>query len=283
MPDLFDLVSKWWKQILALVILTLITTAVVVYTAPKKYLGVATALPAPTFATDKRGVFGENVETLYPGLGTSDDLDFVLGTSKLDTVYNAVAEQLGLTDYYAIDKSEKNAVRKAGSILKGRTRVIKSDYGELKVKVWDASAEKAADMANAVMEKLQQIHQDVQTVNNDIMLQNIKKQYETSQAEYQRLHDSLLSAPASSADRNILEAKEKSLIDQVQEYEKLLSQYNLMVTAKPQALIITERASPALWPDKPKPKQTLLAAAVLSIFFGFLLALIFERRRMVKQ
>src|SRR6185503_16779743 len=115
MPDIFDLIAKWWKQILGLVIVTVIVTAIVVFTMPKKYLGMATALPAPTFATDKAGVFSDNLQILYPGLGTSDDLDMILGTAHLDTVYTAVAADLSLADYFGIDKADPERNKKAGS------------------------------------------------------------------------------------------------------------------------------------------------------------------------
>jgi uncharacterized protein involved in exopolysaccharide biosynthesis len=283
MPDLFDLLARWWKYILGLMILTLLITWIVVANAPKKYLGVATALPAPTYATDKAGVFSENMQTLYPSLGTADDLDMILGTSKLDTVYTAVSQQLNLMDYYGIGKDDKDAARKAGWILKERTRVIKSDYGELKVKVWDADPDRAADMSNGVMERLQQVHQEVQTANNAMMLSNIEKEYQDIQSQYQRIHDSLTHMDITAGNAQILTAKQNSLIQQVQEYEKLMSQYSLMVNAKPQALVITERAVPGLWPDKPRPKQTLVAAALFSLLFGLLAALILERRRMQRK
>ena len=278
MPDIFDLIAKWWKHILAFVIVAVIATAIFVYTTPKKYLGQATALPAPTFATDKAGVFGENLQILYPGLGTSDDLDMILGTAHLDTVYTAVAADLDLADYFGIDKADAERNKKAGSVLKEKTKVIKSDYGDLKVKVWDGDRQKAADMANGVMNRLQLIQQDVQTANNAAMLEKIKEEYATKQSEFEKLTDS-----SKNATNQMAVSKRISLMEQLQQYEKLQNEYQLMVNAKPQALIIVEKASAALWPDKPKPKETLIAAAVLSLIFGLFAALVLERRRMAKK
>jgi uncharacterized protein involved in exopolysaccharide biosynthesis len=271
MPDVFDLFSRWWKQIIGLIIITLVVTAIVVFSTPKQYLGAATALPAPTYASDKAGVFSQNLQVLYPSLGTPDDLDMILGTAHLDTVYTAVAKRLGLAAYYSSGNGN-DADRQAGSVLKEKTKVIKSDYGELKVKVWDADKNKAADMANAVMETLQQIHQDVQAANNSIMLAKIREEYGNRQTEYKQMRDS--------SSKDALEtARMNSILEQLQQYEKLANEYQLMVNAKPQALVIIERASPALWPDKPKPKETFIAAAILSFFFAVLLALVLERRR----
>ena len=100
MPDIFDLSKRWWKQILAVIIASLLVVGTVTYLKPKKYLSVATALPASSFASDKSKIFNENIQALYSALGTPDDLDMIVGTAKLDTVYLAVTDQFNLFDHY---------------------------------------------------------------------------------------------------------------------------------------------------------------------------------------
>ena len=282
MPDIIDLFLRWWKQIFLLVIIASVATAVIVFLIPKKYSGVATALPAPAYANDKTGVFSQNLQGLYSALGSPDDLDRIVGTARLDTVYNAVAGQLNLAAYYRINKNDTEAIQKAGRILKKRTRVIKSDYGELKVKTWDCDRNRAAGMSNAIMEKLQLIHQDVQTAGNTMMFAKISDEYTGKRVDYQKLVDSLQHTN-SAALADLLSIHKASLLQQMQEYEKLLNQYKLMIEARPQALIIIERATPALKPDPPGPIQIIIAAAVLSLFFGFLAALVLERIRLMKK
>jgi uncharacterized protein involved in exopolysaccharide biosynthesis len=277
MPDLFDLMWQWRKQILLLVLTTLIVTTVIVFVVPKRYLSVATALPASSYATDKTSVFSQNLQTLYSTLGLPDDLDKMVGTAHLDTVYRYVIAQLDLTDHFGLNKTDADAIAKAGLILKKHTRVIKSDYGELKVKVWDVDRDLAANLANAIMEKIQQIHQDIQTVNNSVMLAKINEDYQKKKIDFERLTDSIHADNASTVE--LATAQKSSLLQQVQEYEKLLNQYNLMVDAKPQALIIIERATPAVAPDRPKPLEAIIAATILSFFFGLLTALILNKRK----
>ena len=281
MPDIFDLVFRWWKQIVSLVTITLVATTIIVFLIPKKYLAVATALPASSYSTDKTGVFSQNMQSLYSALGTPDDLDMVLGTAHLDTVYCAVADQFDLIKYYHIRNSDSNSVRKAASVLKKRTRVIKSDYGELQVKVWDHDRDRAATLANAIMEKLQQIHQDVQTKNNTVLLSKINDEYVQKKLDYQKLSDSSGRARDQST-TDLLSAQRSSLLQQMLEYGRLLDQYKLMVNAKPQALIIIERATPPLKADKPKTIAVITGATVLSLFFGLLAALVLERRKATK-
>jgi uncharacterized protein involved in exopolysaccharide biosynthesis len=281
MPDLFDVFFRWWKQIFLLMIITAAASAIVLFFIPKKYIGAATALPAPTYAADKTGVFSQNLQGLYSAFGSTDDLDKFLGTARLDTVYIAVAEELNLAKHYDI-KGGTSSLKKAAFFLKKRTRVIKSDYGELQVKVWDTDRNLAANMANKIMEKLQQIHQDVQTANNARMLSKINEEYEEKKLEYQKLSDSFQHAN-NTAIAELLSTQKTSLLQQIQEYGKLSSQYKLMVDARPEALIIIEKATPALKADKPEKLQIIIVAAVLGLFFGFLAALVLEKRRMMRQ
>jgi uncharacterized protein involved in exopolysaccharide biosynthesis len=278
MPDLLDLMWQWRKQILLLVVTTLIVTTTIVFLVPKRYVSVATALPASSYATDKTSVFSQNLQTLYSTLGLPDDLDKMVGTAHLDTVYRYVIAQLDLTDHFGLNKTSVNAVAKAGLILKKHTRVIKSDYGELKVKVWDVDQDLAANLANAIMEKIQQIHQDIQTANNLMMLAKINEDYREKKIDYEKLTDSIQKSTNGST-AELMTAQRSSLLQQVQEDEKLLNQYNLMVNARPQALIIIEKATPALAPDRPKPLEAIIAATILSFFFGLLTALILNKRK----
>jgi hypothetical protein len=105
MPDIFDLIKNWWKQMLAVVIASVLVVGIITFLKPKEYLSVATAVPASSFAADKSTVFSENIQALYSSLGTADDLDLVIGTAGLDTIYLAVAKQLNLRDYYKISEN----------------------------------------------------------------------------------------------------------------------------------------------------------------------------------
>ena len=278
MPDFFDLMWLWRKQILLLVLTTFIITTAVVFLIPKRYLSVATALPASSYATDKGSVFSQNLQNLYSTIGLPDDLDKIVGTAHLDTVYRSVIAQLDLTDHFGLGKADPNAIAKAGLILKKHTRVIKSDYGELKVKVWDVDRDLAANLANAIIEKLQQIHQDVQTMNNSTMLVKINEEYLKKKIDYERLTDSIQHA-GTTPTADLLNAQKSSLLQEVQEYQTLLNQYKLMVDARPQALVIIERATPAVAPDQPRPLQAIIGATVLSFFFGVLTALALNKRK----
>jgi len=247
----------------AVVLFSVLTIGIITFLKPRQYLSVATAVPASSFAADKSKIFNENIQALYSTLGTPDDLDMVVGTANLDTVYLAVTDGYNLFDHYKVSEKGVAARTKAASLLRSNSKVMKSEYGELKVKVWDTDKDLAPQLANAIMDKLQAIHQNLQSAGNEATLKGLI----TGKEKLQRQVDS-----ASLEKKTVLQ-------NQVQEYDKLIGQYQLMVDSKPPVLITVEKAKPSNWPDRPRRLQIMLATAVLSLLFALLAALILERRK----
>lgn len=269
MPDMFDLFKHWWKQMLAVIIASLLVVGTVTYLKPKKYLSVATAVPASSFASDKSKIFNENIQALYSALGTPDDLDMIVGTARLDTVYLAVTDQFNLYDHFKMQEKGEAARSKAASLLKKNTKVMKSEYGELKVKAWDTDKNLAPQLANAIMEKLKAIHQDLQNAGNLATLQGLISRKE----KLQQAADSTMNTVENTTRRK----------EQISQYEKLIGEYQLMVDTKPPVLITVEKAKAAAWPDQPKTVQLLMATAVLAFIFSLLAALVLERKKTAVQ
>jgi uncharacterized protein involved in exopolysaccharide biosynthesis len=265
MPDITDLIKKWWKQMLGVVVLTLLAVGIITFLKPRQYLSVATAIPASSFASDKSKIFNENIQTLYSTIGTPDDLDMIVGTASLDTVYFFVTDQFNLFDHYKIAEKGTAARTKAALLLKKNTKVMKSEYGALKVKVWDTDKNLAPQLANGIMEKLQSIHRDLQSAGNEATLKGLLSGRTKMKAR--------LDSAATS-----LEMK-SSISGQLQQYEKLIGEYQLMVDSKPPSLIMVESAKSSQWPDRPKRLQIMIAAAVLSLLFSLFAALLMERRK----
>lgn len=270
MPDIFYLLSKWWKQIVAMVLLALLAVATVVFIKPLKYLSVATAVPASGIASDKSRIFSKNIEALYSNLGSSDDLDVIVGTGQLDTIYLAITDEFNLYDHYKIKGSLGKIRMKSARLLKENTEVQKSGYGELKVKVWDTDENLAPKLANALMDKIQSVHRDIQSASNTIALNSLK-------SGLQKIKDSLqsITTPGRTTDTSGVSL----LKGQLQQYQQLIGEYQLMVDNKPPSLLVLEKARVAMKPDKPKRLEILVATLFLSFLFALAVALILERRK----
>jgi len=150
---------------------------------------------------------------------------------------------------------------------------MKSAYGELKVKVWDTDKNLAPQLANAIMDRLGAIHTELQSAGNEATLKGIRSGKKKIQGQL----DSITGTAEPLMERR------KSLEEQVRQYDKLISEYQLMVDSKPPVLIVVENAKPTNWPDRPRRMQIMIAAAVLSFLFALLAALVSERRKIAKN
>jgi uncharacterized protein involved in exopolysaccharide biosynthesis len=282
MPDIFYLISKWWKQILVVVLLSLLASAIITFLKPRQYLSVATAVPASVVATDKSRIFSGNIESLYSNLGSPDDLDMMVGTAELDTVYLAVTDQFNLFDHYKISNG-KNIRRKTAELLKKYTRVMKSGYGELQVKVWDTDKDLAPQLANAIMSKLEAIHRGLQNANNQQALQSLQKTIREIQINIDSiniLHNSTVLTEQTAEPYAI---HRKVLLSRLEEYQKLAGEYQLLINSGSEVLLVVEKARPAAWPDKPDWVKIMIAVTLLSLLFALLVALVMEKRKTALQ
>jgi uncharacterized protein involved in exopolysaccharide biosynthesis len=266
MPDLLLVFSRWWRWIAAFTLLATLLAAIIAALLPKKYVSVATALPASSFGSDKGAVFNTNNQQLYSALGTPDDLDRIIGTARLDTVYMAAVDALNLAAHYGF--GDENARDHAVQKLKRHTAVNKSEWGELKLKVWDRDRNVAAQAANALLKALQQLHQDLQNKSNQVVLQKLKEAYTTLRGEDTSVKNSTPST-----------AVRTTQSSQAPVYEKLLSEYSLMVAANPPALLVVEAARPALYPDTFEKTASVVVTAFAALLFSVLLALYTEGKR----
>ena len=277
MPDLFFVFTRRWKLIILITIVATLLALGAAMISPKKYLSVATALPANSVLSDKARIFNSNVQSLYSDIGTADELDKIEGTATLDTIYIKTSKDYNLAGHYLIADSGES-IYKAAIELKNNSRISRSAYGELKVKVWDKDRNLAAALANSLLQNLQFLHQHLQNQGNSIVLQRIKEDYAAKRKLYQQLNDSVHSR--SSAENNdIFKAELGGLMDQIQQDDKLIGQYQLALNTNPQVLLTVENARPSLWPDKPKVLETVLLTFFASFLFSYLISLLLESKK----
>ena len=229
-------------------------------------------MPVNSLTADKARLFNKNIEGLYSEFGSADELDRFEGTGKLDTVYMASAKELNLQTHYNIDSSGESWY-KAALRLRKNSRVAKSAYGELKVKVWDKDKNKAALICNTLLQKIQTIHQGLQNRGNLLILERLKENYES---QWRSIYGDTLRSKAADAD---VRFDNTIQIEQLHQYQRLINEYGIAVVTNPPTLLVVEHGQPAMRHDKPKTLQVVLLTFFASLAFTVLLAVFMESRK----
>lgn len=297
MPDIISVTGRHWKLIFLLTLLAIVVALIATLLSPKLYLSTATALPANSALNDKARIFNTNIEALYPSLGLPDELDKIEGTTKLDTLFIAMATDFQLATHYGLQ--DNDALYKAALKLQKNSAINRTAYGELKVKVWDKDKVMAAALANSFLQKLNEFHKYIQNANNAMVLQKIKDDLAAKEKEIAALEESKLGTVSStdvyqnkasidSIRKNFVEPEIRfknmnsaASADEIKEYRRLINQYELSLKTTPDVLIIVENARPALKWDKPDMLQNIAFTFFASLLFSFLLALFIDSRNKV--
>src|SRR5439155_6277416 len=137
----------------------------------------------------------------------------------------------------------------------------------------DTDKNLAPQLANAITDKLQAIHQDIQNSNNISSLKSLQSGKEKMQTHIDSISRFLQQGDITSVSAEKYMSRRTALAEPLQQYEKLIGQYQLMVDNNPPVLVIVERARPASWPDKPAKLPLLIGTLVLSFLFSSALAL----------
>lgn len=238
---------------------------------PRFYLSVVTALPANSNTFDKARIFNPNVQHLYSTLGAADELDRFLGTASLEVLYGNLVKKYNLTTHYKLtgEYAENKAVKK----LIKNVRVMRSEFDQLKIKVWDKDPQFAATLANAFLEELQQLHLQLQNKSNATVLAALKENVAVMEKEL------VLNDTAQQEIEAVKILQRKGLEEQLYQQQKLIREYSLAIATNPPVLLVVESARPAVKWDKPDIGKTLVLVAGASVFFGILLALFLEMRK----
>ena len=296
MPDLIGIVFKRWKSIALLTIAATLLALIISILLPKEYLSTVTAVPANSSLSDKARLFNNNIEALYPELGTTDELDRIEGTARLDTIYLSVAEKYNLVKYYGINQDEK-AMYHAAIKLKKQTDIRRGAYGELKVKVWDKEPMQAANLANAVFNELNSIYQQAQTTNNTKVLAKLQSVLSLKQrsldsfnhiiSSYEIGNRKVIPPTGNFADSGTGKSPNYQTVttnltilrQEIAEYQRIIPQYQMALNTSIQPLIAVENARPSFYTDRPKVLRTIIFAFTAALVFSILLSVVTENRK----
>lgn len=258
MPDLFQLLQRRGRFLVTVLLFTWVGTGLVLWLMPPLYKSESTSIASSVVASDPARLFNPQIQHLYSPLGSSDQLDLLVGSGKLDTVYRPLVRQFKLIDHYSISGTDVKAFQKAVKKIKKRAEVYKSDQGELKVRVWDQDPALAAALANALTAQLDGLHRDLLNRQN-------QETWSALQRASLRLETMRDSIPG-------------DYTRQQGVYRQLIDQYALLLEQRPPAIHILDPATPSISPDKPEWVLILIAVTVVALLVGLTIALWMERR-----
>ncbi len=268
--DTAAVVRNRWKPIAFFVAIVLaLTTLILFFILPKKYKAEVVAVATNPSLADKARMFNTNIQLLYSNFGTSEDLDRLYGVARLDTIYKTLVDEFDLTTYYQVKGDSSLKQKNAVHDLKEDVTVQKTELNQLRIMVWNKGNRLAADMANRMMQIIENLLAEVWRSDYKRSIETLHNAIAQMEDEHRLLLDS--GGP-------IAMAKKEGLLNSIQQYRKAANEIQLASANTIPALIILEKAYPAAKAAKPDKLMTLISAFLLALFFGICAALLVDRK-----
>ncbi len=263
MLGIIAVLKKWRRPIISLVIVATVIASIVAILLPKKYSSTAVVFPVNSMLADKSRLFNSNIQQLYSEYGGSDDLDHLYAIVSSYTVFGFITDSFHLIEHYRINGVPEKARDVAVKRLKKNTDIIKSENGELRIEVWDKDNKMAADIANAMLYKIQSISKDIMWQANIATLNALRK--DQSQTITDTGHIARSSGPALSTERV--------------SFDKEIRELEVSLDAAPPVFVVLEKPVPSFEAGKPRIWMIIVGTFLLSAFFAIIAALIAERSK----
>ncbi|MBM3431598.1 MAG: hypothetical protein FJX92_01165 [Bacteroidetes bacterium] len=258
MPDFIQLLKKRIRFLAISLLLAWSITCIVLWFLPIKYKGETTSVPSSAYASDPNRLFSKQIQQLYSPLGSPDELDLLVGSGRLDTVYRPLVRQFNLVKHYFISDLGEKGIWRAVKQLKKDAKVYKSEYNELKVHVWDTDPVLAADLANALTARLDSLHRDLMGRQN------------------QQTRDALQKGLSRLRGSDSLPFAQK--LQQEIQYLGFIDQYTLLLEQRPSSIQVLDPAVVPVFSDKPLWGLTLIAVTILTMLVWLVASLWMARR-----
>lgn len=254
-----QLLQRKGRGLLLVLSITWVLTVGVLWISPAQYKSESTSVASSIVASDPSRLFNTQVQHLYSPLGTPDQLDLLVGSGQLDTIYRPLVARYDLIKHYELSGKPERVLLQAVKKLKKNTSVYKSDYGELKVRVWDTDPTMAAALANAITDRLDSMHRDLMSRQNQQTLAALQRGLKRLEVS----GDSLAAG---------------ELVRYRNLYRELIEEYTLLLEQRPPAIQVLDVAVPAVASEKPNWAWTLLAVTAITLLLWLALSLWTERR-----
>jgi capsular polysaccharide biosynthesis protein len=267
---LLEIVRKRWMQSLGLVVAATLITGLILFLQKPIFRSSAIFTAANPNLGDRANIYRTQFWEQYFYYGSEFDNDRLMAMAYSEDMFRTLADSFQLKKHYKIKVKGERGRYLTDKEFKENVRIHKNEYGHVKVSVWDKDKYLATKIANAFMYR---INQKAVTISNQMKQEILLK----LQADYQAQKDSLTGIEANSAfaANDFLKARHLTIIQELNEKEKLIQQFQTSIN-NVAALFVIEEAVPAFRKEKPLVLNGMITAAILSFVFSVLLVIFLE-------
>lgn len=303
--DVVKVILRWKKPLLIICVIALIAGIIISdpHIMKPYYLSTAIVVPAnPSLSTTQNLFADNNVNDNY--YGSEQDGDRLLAIANSAPVEQSIISQFHLFSHYKIDSANTRYPNyKIQHEFESNFEALKDDKDAIEINVYDHDPKMASDIANAIVDKVDDFNRNIILANKNKMLAIYQNKVTEKQAQLRLLTDSIVklkrligisggieslgnmtSGNSNGIDREgvqekiyLLEDQQQGAINELNNSNILLEEFQASINKDVPTLYILQRAFPAEMKSKPLRSLVVLAFVAGAFFITLLILLIIQR------
>lgn len=280
--DLIKIIFKWRMRIMTVCLAAAVCSTLVSLLIPVYYKSTASFYASNPALTDRQTLFNTqgSSESMIEYFGSKKDIDRALSLAKSATLAAYIIHKFDLFRHYNVDTTKvRYYLTKVNEEFEDNYSPVKTDLGGVEITVYDRNPQMAADIANEIVRKIDDMNKAMIMENKRKIIRMFETNLETKHREVSLMSDSIANLklmagghPEGKAGErlDILKGRLESAITDMNIISTLYEQHATSTSDEISTVYFSDVAFPA--EKKSKPIRWLIV--VSSILITFLLAIV---------
>ena len=282
MEELLSILYRWRRQIIILCGIAAIGSAIISLVVPEIYTSKVTFMVANPYMMERGSLFQREAgETPVYLFGGEYEMNRLISLSQSRTLQDYVIQKFNLYAHYEIDTTDEYKDYNVREALESHFSILKTPEGMLLAQVEDKDKHFAADLANGIVKKLDEINYDLNTQKKHDLTKVYEQQLEVKQITFLQLKDSLLQMvknnPRDTVSSKLLSSMVKDALGEYNNIKGIYADHQASLQNKVSTLYIVETATPAIRRTSPVRWLMVVSSTLVAFFAGVLGVLLLER------
>lgn len=282
MEELLSILYRWRRQIIILCGIAAIGSAIISLVVPEIYTSKVTFMVANPYMMERGSLFQREAgETPVYLFGGEYEMNRIISLSQSRALQDYVIQKFNLYAHYEIDTTEEYMDYNVREALESHFSILKTPEGMLVAQVEDEDKQFAAELANGIVKKLDEINYDLNTQKKHDLTKVYEQQLGAKQITFLQLKDSLLQMvknnPRDTVSSKLLSSMVKDALGEYNNIKGIYTDHQASLQNKVSTLYIVEAATPAIRRTSPVRWLMVVSSTLVAFFAGVLGVLLLER------
>lgn len=287
MIELISILWRWKKFLAATLIASIIGGIALAYLLPVYYNSVASFLIANPALYDRSALFQEKPEKpIYP-FGGKEDINRVISIANSQALLGKVVEKFDLFDVYNLDTDDPESAFYVIEELLDNFSIKKNSLGTVELEVLDKDPERAAEMANFILDELDKDYTAIvfskQQDFSSILQNEVKSQSSIVDGLMDSLYTTIQKNPEDTVTIGLVTDVVERSVEELASAKSILNQFSTVLNQKSSLFFVQGRAEPAVKKAKPIRWIVLLTTVLGVMSVAAIGVIVLERTREFNQ